>query len=468
VLEIERTVSGEGPDEDLRASADETLRQVLLGGVAAIRSWRAHLKGEPHDAIALAQRALALLPENDLHLRTFAAFRLAEGYRTANDLGAASAAFAETAELGRAAGHDYLVLRAISRQAKLLMAQGRLRKADQVLRRALRFAVERGGDSLPATGEADVAMGKLLYEWNQLETAARRLKDGIRMAERMGKFDTLVDGYVALSRVEMVQGNAETALETAREANRLAQRSGAGEVIVEAAAWKARLHLARSDVTAAVLELEQTAGGRDVSLSMVRETEQISQARLLVARGDHDEALRLLEELRQSAETAGRTGELIEILTLQALALWTRHEKVQAVLTLTQTLTLAEPEGYVRTFVDEGPAIGDLLSATLEARQRGDPGPASRVPARYFAKLLATLAKETAEPTPDARLAEHPTERELEVLAFIAAGKSNGEIAGMLFVSVSTVKTHINNLYRKLGARSRTQAVARARELNLL
>jgi LuxR family transcriptional regulator, maltose regulon positive regulatory protein len=80
---------------------------------------------------------------------------------------------------------------------------------------------------------------------------------------------------------------------------------------------------------------------------------------------------------------------------------------------------------------------------------------------------LATLAKETAEPTSDAQLAEHPSERELEVLAFIAAGKSNGEIADMLFVSVSTVKTHINNLYRKLGARSRTQAVARARELDL-
>ncbi len=186
--------------------------------------------------MVLARRALALLPEKDLELRTFAAFRLAEAYRIADYLEAASAAFAETAELGRTAGHDYLVLKAMSRQAKLQMARGRLRKADHVLRRTLRFAVERAGDSLPATGEVQVIIGELLYEWNELQAAARRLKEGIRLAERMGQFDTLVDGYVALSRAEMAQGNTERALESAREANSLAQRSGAGEAIVEAAA----------------------------------------------------------------------------------------------------------------------------------------------------------------------------------------------------------------------------------------
>jgi LuxR family transcriptional regulator, maltose regulon positive regulatory protein len=469
VREIERAVgvSGEGRDEDLRPSADEPLRQVLLGFFAATQSWRAYLKGEPHGAIALAQRALALLPETDLELRSFAAFRLAEAHRTADDLEAASAAFAETAELGRAAGHEYLVLRAMSRQAKLQMARGRLRTADHVLRRALRFAVERGGDSLPATGEVHVVVGKLLYEWDELETAARRLKEGIRLAERMGQFDTLVDGYVALSRLEIVQGNTESALESAQEANSLAQRSGAAEAIVEAAAWNARLHLARSNLTAAVLELERAAAEPAVSVSTVRETAQIARARLIVSRGAYDEALRLLEELRGPAEAAGRTGKLIEILTLQALALWEKNKREQAVGTLTRALALGEPEGYIRTFVDEGAAMGELLSATLEVRQRGHPD-ATRIPARYLAKLLAILAEERAAPGAGERLSEPLSERELEVLGLVAAGKSNGEIASSLFVSLSTVKTHINNLYRKLGARSRTQAIARARELDLI
>src|SRR5829696_7108482 len=469
VREIERAVgvSGEGRDEDLRPSADEPLRQVLLGGVAATRSWRAYLKGEPHGAIALAQRALALLPEKDLELRTFAAFRLAEAHRSADDLEAASVAFAETAELGRAAGHDYLVLSAMSHQAKLQMARGRLRNADHVLRRALLFAVERGDDSLPATGEVHVVIGELLYEWDELETAARRLKEGIRLAERMGQLDTLVDGYVALSWAEMAQGTAESALETAQEANSLAQRSGTGEAIVEAAAWNARLHLARSDLTAAVLELERMAGAPAVSASMVQETAQIARARLTVARGEHDEALRLLEELRESAEVAGRTGKLIEILTLQALALWEGNKREQAVGALTRALALGEPEGYIRTFVDEGATVGELLSAILEARQRGHPD-ATRIPTRYLAKLLAVLAQESAAPGAVERLSEPLSERELDVLALIAAGRSNVEIASSLFVSMSTVKTHINNLYRKLGARSRTQAIARARELDLI
>jgi LuxR family maltose regulon positive regulatory protein len=312
-----------------------------------------------------------------------------------------------------------------------------------------------------------VVIGELLYEWNELEAAARRLKEGIRLAKRMGQLDTLLDGYVALSRLERAQGNTESALESALEANSLAQRSGAGEAIVEAAAWNARLHLTRNDLRAAVLELERIAGVPAVSVSMVRQSAQIARARLRVARGEHEEVLRLLEELRQSAEAAGRTGKLIEILTLQALTLWERSKREQAVGTLTRALALAEPEGYVRTFVDEGTAMGELLSASLEARQRGHLD-ATRIPARYLAKLSVILARENAAPGVGQRLSEPLSERELEVLGLVASGKSNQEIASSLFVSLSTVKTHINNLYRKLGVRSRTQAIARARDLDLI
>jgi len=172
--------------------------------------------------------------------------------------------------------------------------------------------------------------------------------------------------------------------------------------------------------------------------------------------------------LRGPAEVAGRTGKLIEILTLQALALWEINKREHAVGTLTRALALAEPEGYIRTFVDEGATVGDLLSAILEARQRGHPDAATRIPVRYLAKLLVVLAQEGAAPGSVERLSEPLSERELDVLALISAGRSNVEIARSLFVSMSTVKTHINNLYRKLGAGSRTQAIARARELDLI
>jgi LuxR family maltose regulon positive regulatory protein len=129
---------------------------------------------------------------------------------------------------------------------------------------------------------------------------------------------------------------------------------------------------------------------------------------------------------------------------------------------------MAEPEGFVRTFVDEGPAMSELLSEVLQARQRGHLDATGRVSTQYLAKLLAVLAQGASANGANARLAEPVSERELEVLALIAAGETNGEIAGKLFVSISTVKTHVNNLYRKLGARSRTQAIARAREMGVL
>jgi LuxR family maltose regulon positive regulatory protein len=134
-----------------------------------------------------------------------------------------------------------------------------------------------------------------------------------------------------------------------------------------------------------------------------------------------------------------------------------------------RALALAEPEGYIRIFVEEGPPMAELLSEVLEAQQRGRLDSLRRVPAHYLRKLLAALERDATGPArPATDLPEVLSERELEVLQLIAAGKSNRRIASELFVSVGTVKTHVNNLYRKLDSHSRTQAVARARELKLL
>jgi LuxR family transcriptional regulator, maltose regulon positive regulatory protein len=468
VREVERLVGGESRDEDQWPGADEAHRRFLLGGIAAIRSWHARLKGEPHSAIALARRALELLPDVDGSLRVFALFRLAEAYQTADDLDAASVAFGEIVGLGWADGHDYVALEAMGSQARLQLARGRLREAGDILQRVLRLAAEREvGPSLPATGEVYVAIGELLYEWDDLGSAENRLTEGMELAERMGKFDTLVDGYVALSRVERARDDADGALETAREAEQLARRAGVGEAIVKAAVWRARLHLTMGDLATAAFEqrrAKSVSGGVPPS---VREMERIGLARLLIARREYDEALNLLSRLREAAEAAGRMGNAIELLALEAIALRAQDEKERAVSTLAEALALAEPEGYVRTFVDEGSAVVELLSELLELQQRRRLVPP--ISAHYLRKLLATLEQgATSSASLPATVSEPLSNREREVLALVAAGRSNREIAQELFVAQSTVKTHTNNIYRKLDARSRTQALARARELNLI
>jgi LuxR family maltose regulon positive regulatory protein len=467
--EAEHAVGGSRADSvGHQVDTGEAHRRYVLGYVATIRAWRTARLGDPQGAIELARQALTLLPKQETRSRNIAAFSLAGAYQDAGDLAAASAVFAEISERGLAAGNDYMALGAMGHQAELQMAQGRLREAEVILRRALQLAVERGGASLHATGEVHVAMGQLSYEWNDLDSAAHQLKEGMELARRINRFDTLIDAYIALSRVQRVRGDVEGALEAAQEADRLAHRSGVGEEIVKAAVWKARLHLTMGDQATAAFEHQRAAGVSGGVPVSVRDTERIGLARLLVAREEHNEALAILVRMREAAEVGGKTGEAIEILALEAVALRAKGEKEQAVGTLARALALAEPEGYVRTFADEGPPMAVLLSEVLDAKQRGRLTP--DVPAYYLRKLSAALERDASSAAAPAsvELREPLSERELEVLALVSAGRTNQEIANELFVAKSTVKTHIKNIYGKLDVRNRTQAVSRAGELNLL
>ena len=460
--------AGEGQGEELRPVADEADPQHVLATAAAVRSLHARLQGDPQGAIEHARRALALLPEDNLDPRPFAALCLAEAYRDADDLEVANSTFAETVELGLAAGHDYIALTAMGSLAHLRMAQGRLREAEETLRQALGFAAERGAELLPAVGRVRIAMGELLLERNDLEASERELTLGTELVERAGELEILARGQVALSRAKWARGDAEGALKLAHEAERLARESGAPQAITDAALWKARLHLMRNELRAAASELERASDVDEVPRS-TQDAKRISLARLLIAREDHDEALQMLNHLRETAEAADQRGSVVEIRTLQALVLRAKDEKNRAIDVMGRALALAEPEGYVRIFVDEVSPMAELLSEVLEAQQRGRLDSLSRVPARYLRKLLAALERDAPSASqPATEPPEVLSERELEVLQLIAAGKSNRRIASELFVSLGTVKTHINNLYRKLDSHSRTQAVARARELKLL
>jgi LuxR family maltose regulon positive regulatory protein len=172
-------------------------------------------------------------------------------------------------------------------------------------------------------------------------------------------------------------------------------------------------------------------------------------------------ALGLVERLLQSAEASGKAGAVIKLLCLRALALRRQNEMSPALRALARALALAEPEGYVRMFLDEGPIMAELL------RRGGSQG----IAPHYVASLLAAWDAQPGAATPTARhqpLIEPLSERELEVLRLIADGLSNAEIASRLVVTVGTVKAHTSNLYGKLGVNTRTRAVAQARALGLL
>ena len=454
------TRSGNEPDTDERDS------QHVLANAAAVRSLHARLKGDPLGAVEHARRALALLPEDNLDPRPFAALSLAEAYRAADDPEAAATAFAEAAKLGGAAGHDYIALASMGALARLRMTQGRLREAHAALRRALEYALEQGAGLMPAVGRVRIGLGELLYERNDLDAAERELLLGVEVAQKTGEFEVLVMGQVALSRVRRARGDTEGALESAHEAERLARDSNSPEAICEAILWRARLHLITAADPGALASDPELASDVCGASALTRESERLHRVRLLIATEDYDGALQLIDKSRTPDEFGGKQ---LEILALRAMSLWARGEKIRAIDVLGRALALGEAEGYVRTLVDEGPAMAALLSEALGTRQRGGFTTPDAVSAHYLRKLLAASEGEASGSVPPAEgLLEPLSERELEVLQLIAAGKTNRQVATELFVSVGTVKTHVNNIYRKLDIHSRTQAVAKARALDLL
>ncbi len=452
-------------------SAEPEERARVLGEVAAARAEIARMRGELPRAIELSHQALEILPEDTLLLRSVVALNLGSAYWISGDTRAASQASSEAAILSQAAGNTYVTLVALRGLALVKAAQGRLREAAELYRRALRLGLEQGYEMLPVMGYVHMGLGELLREWNDLEAALYHLTEGIELCKQGGLVVPLPDGYISLSLVKQARGDKVGALATAQEGEELVRRHNITLPIAKLAAHRARLSLAHGDVEAIASWACESDLGIDEESTFQDEFERTTLARVLIAEDRPEEALRLLERLLEAARAEGRTGSEIECFTLQALALRAAHDTAGAVNALARALSLAELEGYVRIFVDEGAPMAALLQQVLETQK--EERLAATLPdisREYVGTLLAAIKEETA-PLPRAAAGspvDPLSERELEVLRLIASGASNRDIARKLFVSLSTVKTHINNIYRKLEVRTRTQAVARARESKLL
>ncbi|MFQ5857178.1 MAG: LuxR C-terminal-related transcriptional regulator [Anaerolineae bacterium] len=469
--------SAEGPRPEL----DEGQR--IAGHIAAIRTYSAGLRGEMTLAAELARAALEHLPENDLMMRGFATMMLAFMLRRNGDLAAAAQAFAEAIAISQAAGDHHITIHALSNLAGVQIVQGQLHKAAATKREALHLADEygkRGGRRLPLTGLVYSTMSTVLREWNDLEAALRHAREGLALCEHWGQADILARGYIEVAGTLQAMGDGDGALDAIQEARQVA--SGVSSWAVDIlAADEARLRLAQGDVAAAIRWAQESGLSVDDEVSFHNETMYRTLARVLIAQGREqskalfiDEALGLLARLLEVAEGAGAIGYVIEILVLQALALQARGDVEQALAVLERAISLAEPEGYVRTFIDEGKPMGKLLR---QAVVRG-------IAVDYVGKLLSVFrlegsrlkVKGSSAPLPNfqpstfqpATLVEPLSERELEVLRLLTTRLSTTEIADQLYISVHTVRSHVKSIYGKLGVHSRDEAVTRAKELNLI
>jgi LuxR family transcriptional regulator, maltose regulon positive regulatory protein len=436
----------------------------LRGHITMHRAALARMRGDVAGTITHAQQVLDLTGDADHLRRGGAAALLGLAYWTSGDLDAAQRWYADGMASLQRADHVADVIGGAVTQADLLIAQGRLGDAQRTYERGLRLALGDGGPVLRGAADMHVGLAELARERNDLETARQHLRARRDLGDENGMPQDPHRWRIAEARIRLVDGDHDGALALLDEAERRYVADFAPEVR-PISALKARAWIAAGRLPDASAWVRERGLSTDDHLTYLREYEHVTLARIRLAEGaqDRDEGavpdvLGFLARLLEAAQDGGRMGSVIDILVVQALAHQAVGDLEAALAVLRRALQLAEPEGYARTFLDEGQPMERLLR--LAMRQPEAP--------RHGRRLVASLdgaegGRRVVQP-----LFEPLSDRELEVLRLLDSDLDGPDLARELTVSLPTVRTHTRNIYAKLGVNSRRMAVRRAAELGLL
>jgi LuxR family maltose regulon positive regulatory protein len=451
---------------------DQEQFRTLPARIAIIRAYNAQVQGDIAATVKYAELALKLTPEEDHFRRAQATITLEFTHWSSGELEAAYQAMADWVNSMLKAGNIIFAVASAFAQADLRIAQGRLREAISILQKSIQFASAHDQDTQRVTAHHHLMLAMIYHEMGEVEAADQYLQKSKEMGQQTPLVDWPNRWCLAQAQLHESAGDFEAALDLLDEARRVYVKVPVPD-IRPIAALKARIYVKQGRLTQALAWTQERGLTVDDDLSYLREFEHMTLARVLIAEYQNNriensalQAIGLLERLLQAAEAGQRMGSVLEILVLQTLAHEAQGNNSLALAPLERALTLAEPEGYVRIFVDEGAPMEALLK-TMKAE-----GETLRVK-EYVRKLLAAFEKPknvqpAARPLSPQSLLEPLSERELDVLRLMAEGLTNPEIAAKLFLSQHTVKVHTRNIFGKLGVHNRTQAAARARELGLL
>ena len=458
----------------------------LPGMIALLRTAQALARGDMPETVKNARRVLDLAPENDYLMLGGAASTLGLAAWANGDLDTARRMTADGMANVRLAGYISPAIGGAIALADIQIAQGRLHKAMTTYERALQWATAPGAPVMRGAADMYVGMSVLHHEHNDLKTATQLLLTSQALGELAGLPQNPYRWCAAMARIREAQGDLDGALNLLDQAGRLYDGNFSPNVR-PIAMRKVRVWVAQGRLGEALGWANKQGLTVEDGLGYLHEFDHITLARVLLARYQRDRAgasisgvLGLLERLLKAAEEGGRIGSVIEIQVLQALAYRAQGDLPAALLPLQHALALAGPEGYVRMFLDEGPSMLQLLHEAS----------AHEIMPDYTDKLLAAFEAEKrpilaaspgkSEDKPDLPpafpeghrdgepLIEPLSQRELKILQLIAQGLSNREIGERLFLALDTIKGHNRKIFDKLQVQSRTEAIARARELGLL
>lgn len=449
---------------------EEDERRLLRGEIAAIRARVAIYQNRIEDGVTLARQALGWLSKDDHSARGEAVLSLGTASEVLGETQVAENAYREAIEHSKQCGNLRATMLAFRSLAMLYRDQGRLHLARKLYEDGLEYALQTRQEHLPPVGFLYVGLGELFYEWNDLEAAEHYLRKGITLGQRGGDVKIWLLGYVGLIYTTLACGKHEQVWSLFVEAERLARQTNFTRGIAWLKLIRPRLSYLQGDTVPLLDWAQECELDLDSELDGFYEYDYHQLAQAFIELHKPDLALHLLHRLQARSEQTRRPGLKLSHLLSMARAYDQQERLDRALASLEEALSLAKPQRYMRTFIDEGPQIASLLKRLRQSYQQSTSA-AQSCSLGYLNRLLSAFHGTHAPQPVQANaifLTEQLSQREQEVLHLLASGHSNAEIAETLIIGLNTVKTHLKNIYGKLGTHNRTQAIAQARTLHLL
>jgi LuxR family maltose regulon positive regulatory protein len=439
---------------------------------AALQAIVARHSGNFEAAGAHAERALSLIPGNlppqvNAQLRALIFLALASAYDGSGDLEKAVNAYYEIIRFSQLSRNP-TGLGVTIRLSGALRVLGRLRAAGKACCDSLEYMRAQGLAKLPAAGVLHVALSEVLVERNELEDAKNHLSKGIELGKWSGRLDAVKNAAYALSRMRQARNDPSGVFEAIQEAESDWDEPPSPLAKAELLGIKARILVRQGSLGEAAKCAEEAVQLTGQDRGQTRELVDLASSRVMFAQSSPDEAAAQLTRSIKTAEERGRLGSVIELSILCSLALVKKGDTKKAEADLERALAIAEPEGYIRVFLDEGQPMQMLIAQWLaHSGENALRDYAIRLLSQFDVELHSIKAAQ-AKTSPTGDLVEPLSQRELEVLHLMATGMTNQEIARQLVVARGTVKAHTASIYRKLDTANRTEAAARARQLGIL
>jgi LuxR family maltose regulon positive regulatory protein len=413
-----------------------------------------------------ARLAQVLLPEDDLNWRSAAAMVLADAYVFLGEYDKAHQARFESIKISKTAGNTYISLIDRTKFILVLKARGELMQAKEHCLQLMEYARANGFSAPGSIGWIKAILGDILAETNKLDEAYDIVREGVNLTE-LGRDVTLLSwSNMCLTRILISLGDLEDAENTIKKTEMMSHKATIPPIIKQQMSnYQVRIWVSQGKIDQAKKWMQEQAEDQEAKTTYIGSMINIPLARIHITQNLTEEANELILPLLDAAESGGHISRTIELLILEALNLQEADQTERALVPLNKALSLAQPRGYFRIFVDEGPPMASLLYEALK----------HEIAPNYVQRLLAAFPTTELEESSSEKstvdqsdLIDPLSEREIEVIKLIAEGLSRQEIASHLVLSLNTVKTHARNIYSKLGVNNQIQAVGKARVLGLL